>query len=138
MGVRRKTAALDVGLAAVVVLHLAIAVVHGAAHAGAVVPLSALGNAFVLVVIIAGPLAGLLVWALFDARAGAWIIAATLGASFAFGFINHFLIAGADHVAHVAGPWREMFGATAILLAIAEALGSGMAVWSAVRTGRST
>ena len=32
--------------------------------------------------------------------------------------INHFIIAGPDHVAHVAAEWRALFGVTAVLLDI--------------------
>lgn len=130
--------AIDVGMLAVVGLHLVISFVHGAAHTGAAVPLSRGGTLFVWSVILLGPLAGLLVWRWVDQRAGAWIVAVTLAASFAFGLVNHFLIDGADHVAHVAQAWRVMFGVTAVLLAVTEALGSTVAVWSAVRTGRSS
>jgi hypothetical protein len=130
--------AIDVGMLTVVGLHLVISFVHGAAHTGAAVPLSPAATLFVWIVILVGPLAGLLVWRWLDARAGAWIVAATLAASFAFGLINHFVIAGADHVSHVAEGWRVMFGVTAVLLAVTEALGSTVATWSAVRTGRSS
>lgn len=125
-------------VASVVVLHLGICLVHGAAHNGAHVPLSPAANLFVLLVILAGPPVGLIVWRWVDRGAGAWTIAATLGASFAFGFINHFVIPGADHVAHIASSWRMMFGLTAVLLAITEALGSGAAIWSAVHTRRAS
>ena len=134
---RRNTRVLDLVVAGVVVLHFAICLVHGAAHTGAAVPLSPAANLFVLLVILAGPLAGLIVWRWIDPRLGAWTIAATLGGSLVFGVINHFVIAGADHVAHIASSWRVMFGATAVLLAITEAFGSGMAIWSAVQTGRA-
>lgn len=135
---RRRTAVPDILVAAVVVLHLAICLVHGAAHTGAAVPLSPAANLFVLLVILAGPPAGLIVWRWVDAHTGAWTIAATLGASLAFGVLNHFVIAGTDHVAHIAPSWRVMFGVTAILLVVTEAFGSGVAAWSAVQTRRSS
>src|SRR4051794_26322543 len=122
----------------VVALHLVVSFVHGAAHAGAAVPLSAAANLFVWVVILGGPLAGLAVWRWLDRRAGAWTVAATLAASLIFGVIHHFVIAGADHVAHIAEAWRLTFGATAVLLAVTEASGSAAAIWSAVHPGRSS
>jgi len=137
-GMRRKMTAADAVLVGLIVLHLVISFVHGAAHTGAAVPLSRASTVFVWVVILAGPLAGLLVWRWVDVRAGAWVVAATLGASLAFGLINHFVIAGADHVAHVAEGWRLMFGVTAVLLAVTEALGSTVAIWSAVHPRRSS
>src|SRR5215510_206979 len=67
-------------LTAVVLLHLAISFVHGAAHAGADVPLSPAANLFVYIVILAGPITGLaltrVAW-----RIGLWVIAITMAAS---------------------------------------------------------
>jgi hypothetical protein len=49
--------------AGIVAAHLAISLIHGAAHTGAAVPLSALQNAFVWIVIFTGPLVALwMVW----------------------------------------------------------------------------
>jgi hypothetical protein len=135
---RRRLTVPDAVLVGLIAAHLVISFVHGAAHAGAAVPLSPAANLFVWLVILAGPLVGLLVWRWLDRRAGVWIVAATLAASFVFGLINHFVIPGADHVAHVADGWRVMFGFTAVLLAVTEASGSAVAIWSAVRTGRSS
>jgi hypothetical protein len=136
--VRKRASVVELVMAGAVALHLAVSFVHGAAHAGAAVPLSAAANLFVWVVILAGPLAGLAVWRWVSRRAGAWTVAATLAASLAFGLVNHFVIAGADHVAHVVEAWRVTFGATAVLLALTEASGSAAAIWSAVHTGRSS
>jgi len=112
-------------LMVLVVLHLLICIVHGAAHAGANVPLSRAANLFVFTVIIAGPLAGLaLMWA--APRAGAFLTGAAMAASLAFGLLNHFVFASPDHVMHVAGQWRMLFATTAILLVLTEALGAGI------------
>ena len=73
----------DVVLVALIALHLAISFVHGAAHTGAAVPLSAAATLFVWVVILVGPavnrewtpaLIGVALWA-------AWIVVAGLGRS---------------------------------------------------------
>jgi hypothetical protein len=114
-------------LAAAVLTHLVVAFVHGTAHAQAHVPLSPAANLFVLIVILAGPLVGLvLTWP--AERLGSWVIAMTLAGSFVFGLVNHFVFASPDHVAHVAPEWRTLFTATAILLAVTEGLGSGLAI----------
>jgi hypothetical protein len=102
--------------------HLAVSLVHGAAHAGAGVPLTPAGARFVLIVIEIGPLAGL-AWARIRPREGGAIVAATMTGALVFGLANHFLIAGADHVSHIAGPWRALFGSTAALLFVTEAAG---------------
>ena len=114
-------------LAVVVIAHLAISFVHGAAHAEANIEMSRPANLFVFVVILAGPLIGL-AWTLRSRRTGAWLIAITMAASLVFGFVNHFLLAGADHVSHVDPDWQPLFAATAVVLAITEALGAALAV----------
>ena len=127
----------DWALAAVVLVHLAISLVHGRAHAGAEVFLPLAGALFVYIVILAGPLAGLAV-SRWRPRAGAWIVALSLSGALIFGLINHFIIAGPDHVAHVAAEWRTLFGTTAALLVASESAGAATAVWFAVRHVRST
>jgi hypothetical protein len=109
-------------LAAVVIAHLVVSMLHGVAHDRAQVPLSLWANVFVYVVILGGPLAGLaLTW--WNARAGAWVVALAMAGSFVFGVVNHFLLSSPDHVAHVDPRWRPLFTVTALLLALTEALG---------------
>ena len=84
-------------------------------------------NLFVFVVILAGPLIGL-VWALRSARIGAWLIALTMAASLIFGLVNHFVLASPDHVSHVEPRWQPLFATTAVLLSITEVLGLVLAV----------
>ena len=114
-------------LGAVVMAHLGISLVHGAAHAQAHVAMSPAANAFVFVVILAGPLIGL-AWTWRSKRIGTWLIGLTMAASLVFGVVNHFVLASPDHVAHVDPRWQPLFAATAVLLAITEALGSAMAI----------
>jgi hypothetical protein len=128
----------DWALAAVVLAHLAISVLHGRAHSGAQVPLSPAAALFVYIVILAGPLIGLAVWP-WKPIAGGWIVAASLGGALVFGLINHFIIAGPDHVSHVAPEWRTLFGVTAALLLATEAAGAAIGVWCVVRrVGRTS
>jgi hypothetical protein len=117
-------------LAAVVLTHLGINVVHGSAHTGAVVPLSVFGTLFVYSVILAAPLVGLVLWR-WRPRLGGWLVAASMGAALVFGLVNHFVIAGSDHVSHVAADWRLLFGVTAVLLVVCEAVGAVVGVWAA-------
>jgi hypothetical protein len=128
---------MEIPLTAIVLLHLAISIVHGQAHAGAAIPLPLASTLFVYIVILAGPLAGLAVgrW---RPAAGAWIIAATLAGSLVFGFVNHFVIAGPDHVDHVAAQWRALFRTTAMLLIVTEAAGAAVGVRSALRVRRAS
>jgi hypothetical protein len=111
----------------VVLAHLVISFVHGAAHAQAHVPLSLAANLFVYIVILAGPLLGLvLAWK--ARRIGSVVIACAMAGALVFGLVNHFVLASADHVSHVDPQWRALFATTAVLLAVTEALGSGLAI----------
>jgi len=135
---KKAISGLDGALAALVLLHLLVAYLHGRAHEGASVALSPAGNAFVLIVIIAGPLVGL-VWSWFvDRRVGAWIIAVTMAGSLVFGVVNHFVLESGDHVSQVDPAWRALFGSTAVLLACIETMGLGVGVWRGVRAERRT
>ena len=118
----------------IVVAHLAVSLVHGAAHSGAAVPLSALQNVFVWVVILAGPLAAL--WMIRTGRPlGPALLALTMGGSLVFGIVNHFVIESADHVAHITSDaWRLPFQVTAVALALLEAAGTAVGIrWAALR-----
>jgi len=122
-------------LIGIVIAHLLISILHGSAHEKAHVPLSPAANIFVLTVILAGPLLGLaLLWP--SQRIGVSLIALTLVGSLIFGLVNHFIFASPDHVTHVDPQFRTLFTTTAVLLAITEAVGSGLAVRS-LRARRS-
>jgi hypothetical protein len=119
-------------LAGVVLVHLAISIAHGRAHTGAQVPLPLAGALFVYIVILAGPIVGLAV-SRWRPRAGALIVAGSMTGALIFGLINHFIVDGQDHVAHVAADWRMLFGVTAALLVVSEAAG----VVVGIQQGRS-
>jgi hypothetical protein len=111
-------------VAAVVAAHAVVTLVHGAAHAALGVSLSAAANAFVVLVIVLGPLAGLALLLAGRESAGAAVLGLTMAGALAFGAWNHFVAAGPDHVAHLApGPWRSIFQVSAALLAAIEAGG---------------
>jgi hypothetical protein len=123
---RRKFFRTQIALTAIVLIHLAITIIHGSAHNGAHVPLSAAGTAFVFIVILAGPLFGIaLAW---FRRIGAWIVALTMLGALVFGLVNHFMLDGPDHVRHVDMAWRSLFLITAALLAVTELCGFGLAI----------
>jgi hypothetical protein len=122
-----------ISLTAIVVVHVIVSVVHGAAHAGADVPLSAAQSLFILLVILGGPLAGLVIHVKRPGSTGAWVIAATMAGALAFGVVNHFAVDGADRVDHVAGAWAATFQATAGLLAAIEAAGVAIGIAAAIQ-----
>jgi len=114
-------------LTALVGAHLIIAIVHGMAHDRAHVMLPPAAMLFVFVVILAGPVAGVaLAWR--AERAGLWLVAVAMAGSFAFGLVNHFVLASPDHVAHVDAAWRPLFATTATLLALTEAAACALAI----------
>lgn len=117
-------------LAAAVFGHLIISLIHGYAHAGAHVDLTAMQSAFVYMVILAGPLIGFALFFL-RPRAGALLIAAAMAGSLVFGLVNHFIVASPDHVAHVVEQWRPLFTGTAVLLVATESLGVFLGLRSA-------
>jgi hypothetical protein len=120
-------------LVTIVVLHLAISFVHGAAHSGAGIGLGLAGSLFVYIVILAGPIVGLII-GLRRRRLGASFVAYAMTGSLVFGVVNHFIIQGSDHVTHVPEAWRTSFTVTAILLAVLEAAGALIGWNNAVRT----
>jgi len=112
-----------IALAAVVALHLLVSLVHGSAHGTAGVGGNGPSMAFVLIVIIAGPLVGL-AWMWKNPVVGARIIGATMAAALLFGLINHFIIACPDRVDDVVAHARTLFEVTALMLVVSEAAGS--------------
>jgi hypothetical protein len=51
-----------------------------------------------------------------------------MAGSLVFGVVNHFVLVSADHVGHVDPHVRTLFTTTAVLLAVTEALGVGLAM----------
>ena len=124
-----------------VAAHLAVNLIHGAAHSGAEVPITVLQNAFVWIVILIGPLVSL--WLIrTNRRFGAELLALTMGGALVFGLVNHFIIESADHVSHVTNStWRLPFQVSAILLLGLEAAGvwiAGMAFFAKEPQPRQT
>jgi hypothetical protein len=114
--------------AGIVAVHLAVSLIHGAAHSGAPVPLSAFQTPFVWIVILAGPLIAL--WMVWTGRAlGPELFLLTMAGSFVFGVVNHFVIESPDHVSHVtSATWRMPFQLTAVALAVLEAAGTAVGI----------
>jgi hypothetical protein len=126
-----RTKRFDGWLATVVIVHLLISALHGRAHDRGHVALTAGQSLFVYTVIVAGPLVGLAV-SFLRARAGGFIVAATMTASLLFGLINHFIITSPDHVSQVDPEWRALFTVTAFLLMASECAGAVAGMRTAV------
>ena len=105
-----------------VVLHLLVSLVHGWAHGMAGVSGNGPSMAFVVIVIIAGPLVGL-AWIWKSAVVGARIVGATMRrrCCSAWSTTHH---AGPDRVDHVVAHAQTLFELTALMLVLTEAAGS--------------
>lgn len=119
-----------------ILAHVVVNAVHGAAHRELAIPLSRSQELFVVLVIgIAPILAGMLIWRRFTF--GGPLLAASLVGALAFGVWNHFMAVSPDHVSHLpmtaTSGWRILFQVSAILLIPTEALGC----WAALRLMKS-
>lgn len=107
-----------------VLAHLVVVVLHGQAHTRLGVELSNWQQSYVLVVIVIAPLVALALSFTRYARAGLWLLFASMLGSLVFGACYHYLIISSDHVAHLpAGEARGLFRLTALLLLITETFG---------------
>ena len=108
-----------------VVVHLFINIVHGAAHQKLHVTLPPAGMLFVTTVILLCPLLALALLWTSQKRLGLFLLTVSMAASTVFGLYHHFLVRSADHVsAQPPGPAGILFVVTAYLLLLTEALGA--------------
>ena len=121
-----------------VLAHLIVAVVHGQAHTRLGVGLSNSQQLYVLAIIVLAPLVALALSYTRYARAGLWLLLASMLGSLIFGVVYHYIIISPDHVAHLpSGEARGLFRVTAVLLSITETFGvvvAAMALRSMQRT----
>jgi hypothetical protein len=122
-----KRERIDWWLAVIVLGHLAITMVHGAAHQSAHVPIAWWAQLFVLIVIVIAPIVGLGL-SIRSPRTGVALVAISMAGSLVFGLVNHFLIVSPDHVQEVAAAARPLFATTAVLLVLSEAAGAVLAL----------
>jgi hypothetical protein len=127
-----RTAALGRLTAVVVVVHFVVAVLHGVAHIGAGVALTAAQLVVVVVVISAAPFYGLYLHYRRPGPQGAAILVASMAASLVFGWVFHFVADTPDNVARVepglVGAWATAFDSSAYIVACIELLGTLLAV----------
>ena len=109
----------------IVLAHLLVNIVHGAAHRQLGIGLDPAETLFVVTVIMAGPLVAMALLWTSRQRWGSILLLLTMGASLLFGLYHHFVVPGPDHVGEqAAGPWGATFAVTSWLLLITEAAGS--------------
>jgi hypothetical protein len=121
----------------IVLLHLAVAVVHGGAHDRLGVGLEPWQNAYVYVVIVAAPLLSAVLYWTRLRRPGALLLGLSMLGSLSFGVYFHFVAVSPDHVSHLPeGDAQHLFVATAILLIPTEALGAAFGFWTWRKLGQ--
>ena len=113
-----------VAVTVTVIAHLIVNLLHGRAHTELGVGLTSWQQFYVIAIILLAPLIALLFsWTRY-ARAGLWLLLASMLGSLIFGACYHYIIVTSDHVAHLPpGEARGLFRATALLLLITEAAG---------------
>lgn len=115
---------LRVSVAIAVLAHLVVVVLHGQAHTRLAVGLNNWQQTYVLAVILLAPLIALVLSFTRYARAGLWLLLASMLGSLIFGACYHYFIISPDHVAHLpVGDARGLFRVTALLLLVTEAFG---------------
>jgi hypothetical protein len=120
-----------------VLAHLAVVLLHGRAHDNLTVGLSDWQNVYVLlVIVIAPPIAMLLVWTRL-ATLGLWVLVLSMAGSLIFGLIYHYVIVSPDHVSHLPpGDAQGLFRITAVLLILTELFGVVVGLWGLRRNTR--
>ena len=114
---------------ALVLTHLVISTIHGVAHEGAMVMLTAFGYAYVAIVITVTPLVAAALLFSRRQKLGALLLTLSMLGSFGFGVLYHFVLPGTDNVAEVHGPWHATFLWTAVALAVLEGIGVITGLW---------
>jgi hypothetical protein len=111
---------------------------HGFSHVEHGVPLDSWQWAYVIFVVFLAPVvAATLLWTRLR-WVGAWLLLASMAGSLVFGLAFHFLISGPDNVLTLnpeAG--RQAFSASAVLVALTEAIGCIVGAWAFSKLPRS-
>lgn len=124
----------------VAALHLVVVVLHSIAHETLPVKATPAQLAFIIPVIVVAPVVAALMLVKFE-KAGMVLLTVSMLGSLLFGVYYHFVADTIDHVVHVAHReplfWSQMFQITAYLLAISEAAGVAVGLFSLSRQGRA-
>ena len=110
---------------AIVLFHLLVTLIHGAAHSELHIGLSRAELNFVRIVILLCPLVAMgLLWTPWR-NPGLVVLTLSMAGSLLFGLYHHFLVMGPDHVGQqIPGLWASTFGITAYGILIIEAFGT--------------
>lgn len=119
----------------VIVLNAAITTVHAAAHIELAILPPPPDAVFILVVIISLPILSMAM--VRRITRFAWVLMLSFAASFVYGALSHFVLAGPDNALGLSqGPWSGVFQVTSGLLAVLEMAGVavGIALIARART----
>ncbi|WP_267641330.1 hypothetical protein [Haloarchaeobius amylolyticus] len=117
-------------LLAVLGLHLAVALGHGATHGLVPVPLPPWQNALVLATVFVGPVVGAAL-AVRNHPLGLPVFTASMACALVLGVSLHFVVEGPDHVHAIpAGQWRLAFQVSAVGVAVTPLLGTLVGAWA--------
>ena len=114
----------------VVIAYGLVNLAHAAAHSELSVEMSRWQEAFILIVIGCSPLAAaVLLWTVYE-RLGAQLLTGSMAAALVFGAYYHYVAVSSDHVDHLPpGDAQVLFRATALLIALSQALGTIVGLW---------
>lgn len=124
-------------LLVVALAHLAAQLAHGYSHIATDVPITAAQLAYIIVVVTVLPLAAVAVVFWKHLCSGAWLFAASMAASFVFGYLFHFVLDTADLHSNVIGEHSDLFFHSALSLALIEFAGFVYGLAVALRHGRN-
>ena len=110
-------------LVSIAAVHLAAQAAHAYSHIAADVPNTALQQVFIVLVVTIGPLAAALIASRRSLRLGAALFAVSMVASFAFGYLLHFVFDTPDLHSNVVGDHAGVFFHSALNLALVELVG---------------
>src|ERR1700704_3111377 len=128
---------LDAAFVTVIFAHLAVVLVHTVAHLELQIVPGLPDLAFVLGVILVGPLASIPILR-FNRPLASGLLAVLMAAAFAYGFQSHFLIAGPDNVSVLAtNAWTFVFVVTATGIGLLEVVAVGGAAILFLRAVRN-
>lgn len=113
-----------------VLIHAVIVLLHGIAHSGLGIELSAWQETYAAIVIVVAPVVAAAVLWTRHARLGLLLLAASMAGSLLFGLYHHYLAVSPDHVSHLPpGEAQGLFRLTALLMAISEVGAVMVALW---------
>jgi hypothetical protein len=110
---------------AIVLFHMLVTLIHGAAHSELHIGLSRAELTFVRIVILLCPLVAMgLLWTPWR-TSGLVVLTLSMAGSLLFGLYHHFMVTGPDHVGQqTPGLWANAFGITAYGILMIEAFGT--------------